>query len=250
MAKQHKGRPPRGPAAQRGGAQQARPARPAAADREQAKAERAHRVAEREEAKRRATARAKRQRVLRVGAVVVVIGAVLAVLLGREIAHRRAVDRIIAATADQATAAKCSSIDNPGNAGRKHIERGEAATGYTSDPPTSGPHFTTTAGEGVSEAPVEEQLLIHNLEHGGVVVHHKGLPDTALTALKEQIADNDGKVLLVPDESLEAPGVAYTGWRRLQTCATYDPDVLSTFLKLYLDPGAKDSSAPEKGRSI
>ncbi|HVE64316.1 MAG TPA: DUF3105 domain-containing protein [Mycobacteriales bacterium] len=194
--------------------------------------------------------RAKRQRTLRVGAVIVVIGAVLAVLVGREVLHRRSVDRIIAASAEEAKEAGCSAIDNPGNAGRKHIERGEVADGYTSEPPTSGPHFTTTAGEGVSENAVEAQLLIHNLEHGGVVVHHKDLPEAELTALKDQIENGPEKVLLVPNADLSSPGVAYTAWRRLQTCESYDQEVLSTFLKLYLDPGAKDSSAPEKGRSV
>jgi len=207
-------------------------------------------VAQRDDAKRQAAARVKRQRLLRIGAVVVVVGAVVAVLVGREITQRRSIDRIVDATAKQAEAAGCSSIERPGNAGRKHIERGEAARGYTSEPPTSGPHFTTTAGEGVSEAPVEQQLLIHNLEHGGVVVHHKGLPEAELTSLTEQIKDHDGKVLLVPNDELESPGVAYAAWQRLQTCDGYDGDVLSTFLKLYLDPDAKDSSAPEKGRSI
>lgn len=248
MAQQRKRRPGPKPSGRKSTTAPA--GRKPAPDKDALRAERAQRVAAREAAKAKAAGRQKRQKVLRVGVVVLVIAGIVGYFLTREVLSRREISRLVAASADAASAAGCSDIDKPSNAGREHIARGDVADGYTSEPPTSGPHYTTTAGEGVRETAVEEQLLIHNLEHGGVVVHHKGLPADQLAALTERIGDDDGKVLLVPDDKLERDGVAYTAWRRLQTCERYDADVLDTFLELYLDPDAADSSAPEKGRSI
>lgn len=215
-------------------------------------AERERRVAERETARRQAVARARRRRWLRTGAVVTVVALAAGGLAFRYLDRRNEVSELVASSAAAARTAGCAAIRQPGHAGRDHLAAGRAGRGYSSKPATSGPHLTSTAGTGVTETPVEDGRLIHNLEHGGVVVHHRDLPAEQLAALTERIRDlDDAKVLLVPNPDLPGgPGVAYTAWRRLQTCERYDADVLDTFLDLYLAPGGKDVGAPEKDQRL
>ncbi|HVE98788.1 MAG TPA: DUF3105 domain-containing protein [Mycobacteriales bacterium] len=250
MAKSKK-RPRKGPTAPAPGA--AKPSNKPKPEEQAARAaERARRVAEREAAQRRAAARGRRRHWLRLGAVLLVVAIVAGVIGARVIGKRRAIDRLVAASSGAARAAGCSDIEKPPLAGRKHIAPNESGSGYTSNPPASGPHFTSTAGTGVSEAAVPNERLIHNLEHGGVVIHHQGLPEAQLTELTERVRDlDDAKVLLVPNSSLPGTSaVAYTAWRRLQVCTKYDDAVLDTFLGLYLAPGGKDVGAPEKDQPL
>lgn len=215
-------------------------------------AERERRVAEREAAKRRAAAQMRRRRWIRSAAVVAAVGLVLGVLGYRIIDRRRTISRIVASSATASRAASCGDLQAPSTAGRDHIAPDKTGAGYTSNPPTSGPHFTSTSGTGVLDAPVEDQRLIHNLEHGGVVIHHRDLPADELAELTAKVRELDeAKVLLVPNPKLPKDiRVAYTGWRRLQSCEKYDATVLDTFLRLYLSPNGKDVGAPEKDQPL
>lgn len=67
------------------------------------------------------------------------------------------------------------------DAGRAHVTDGAecrtnpgscevGADPYTSLPGTSGPHWNTPANWGVYSTPQVESQLIHNLEHGGIVI--------------------------------------------------------------------------------
>lgn len=196
--------------------------------------------------------KARRRRWLRAAAALTVVALVVGGLAFRFLQRRNAINDLIASSTGDARAAGCGSIRQPGHAGRDHIAAGRSGSGYTSDPPTSGPHFTSTAGTGVNEVAVESERLIHNLEHGGVVIHHRGLPADQLAALSERVRDLDGaKVLLVPSPALPGDAaVAYTAWQRLQTCARFDADVLDTFLDLYLAPSGKDVGAPEEDQPL
>ncbi|MDZ4284196.1 MAG: DUF3105 domain-containing protein, partial [Patescibacteria group bacterium] len=41
---------------------------------------------------------------------------------------------------------------------------------YTSNPPTSGPHYPDAIKAGVYDEPVAEEYLVHNMEHGHVIL--------------------------------------------------------------------------------
>src|SRR3990172_396851 len=55
--------------------------------------------------------------------------------------------------------------------GRNHITDIYGVT-YSSNPPTSGPHFPTWAGRGVYNQILSDGYLIHSLEHGYVVISY------------------------------------------------------------------------------
>src|SRR3990172_3707011 len=55
--------------------------------------------------------------------------------------------------------------------GREHVTNIKDVV-YNSNPPTSGPHFSTWAKKGVYDRVLSDGYLIHSLEHGYVVISH------------------------------------------------------------------------------
>jgi hypothetical protein len=43
---------------------------------------------------------------------------------------------------------------------------------YNSDPPTSGPHTKEIAPWGIHTTPIPKEILVHNLEDGGIVIYY------------------------------------------------------------------------------
>lgn len=53
-----------------------------------------------------------------------------------------------------------------------HRNTPEAKPDYNSDPPSSGPHYAQWAPWQWYDDPVRQTILVHNLEHGGVVIQY------------------------------------------------------------------------------
>ncbi|HSC91739.1 MAG TPA: DUF3105 domain-containing protein [Gaiellaceae bacterium] len=56
--------------------------------------------------------------------------------------------------------------------GQAHVQQLPKGFKYNSFPPTTGPHNPVPAPYDFYEQPVEELRLVHNLEHGGIVVQY------------------------------------------------------------------------------
>ena len=63
--------------------------------------------------------------------------------------------------------------------GRKHVELGTKVN-YNSNPPTSGPHYEEWEKSGIYDQPLQDEKLVHSLEHGYVVIsYHCDPPATS-----------------------------------------------------------------------
>jgi Protein of unknown function (DUF3105) len=113
---------------------------------------------------------------------------------------------------------------------------------YSSIPGTSGPHWDPSgvANWGAYSTPQNESQLIHNLEHGGIVIWYDA---DALTQeqideidayVEGQVATGQGgrfKFISSPwggSEPLGGP-VAVTAWRHLLTLDAFDMDAIRAF---------------------
>ena len=84
--------------------------------------------------------------------------------------------------------------------GRDHVRSGGGSTAYNSVPATSGWHYGhpfAPADWGVDEEVLADEVLVHNLEHGGIGVHYN-CPDGCdelVTRLREMVtrARSEGK---------------------------------------------------------
>jgi hypothetical protein len=53
-----------------------------------------------------------------------------------------------------------------------HVFRLDAKIDYNTSPPTNGPHYAIPALWGIYREPVSALRLVHNLEHGGIVIQY------------------------------------------------------------------------------
>jgi Protein of unknown function (DUF3105) len=65
----------------------------------------------------------------------------------------------------------CTEQEFPGLKPR-HINNPNANVSYNSFPPSSGPHYAQPAPWGIYPDSVKQTILVHNLEHGGIVVQY------------------------------------------------------------------------------
>ena len=137
----------------------------------------------------------------------------------------------------------------------QHIEIDEQHETYNSNPPTSGPHYVEPAQAGFYDEALPDEQLVHNLEHGYVVIWYNctGLEATACESFKTQIRsvmDQAGtvglssstKLIAVPRLSLPGP-IAATTWGRLYQPEAFYPDELVIFMKEFRNK-APEPNAP------
>jgi hypothetical protein len=122
--------------------------------------------------------------------------------------------------------------------GQGHVPACTAGN-YSSTPPTSGCHLDTPANWGVYTVAQDPTQLIHNLEHGGIVIWYQ--PDQTseadINALAElvngQLAEGTGgrfKFILSPWEGEDfGHPIAVTAWEWLLYLDTADTDAIDAF---------------------
>jgi hypothetical protein len=89
---------------------------------------------------------------------------------------------------------------------------------YTSNPPTSGPHSSQPEQFRVLENERPKENLVHNMEHGGVVIWYNTNDQAAIDKLKSVAQDNIDRrrfVVMSRYSGMEPDTVAVTAWTRL-----------------------------------
>ena len=209
------------------------------AKKDRAKAEQRRTAREqRREAERRAAALRRRQRTLiwsGVGAVIAV--GVFALLawsggLGQQAAT------VMGRKVEAPPGERVREVGNP------HIPVGTKGTGYSSNPPTSGEHYGSEAKWDVYTQPVPDELVIHNLEHGGIWISYKDPNDTELAAKLAQVARRySTKVIVTPRPQNDAP-IAVAAWGRLLKLQTFDEQKIVAFINAYRGKVGPEPNAP------
>ena len=137
------------------------------------------------------------------------------------------------------------------NDGNTHVSVGttcrsaEAPCGpdpYSSIPATSGPHWDPSgvANWGAYSTPQNESQVIHNLEHGGIVIWYDpdALDDAQVAELTSYVEGQVSsgisgryKFILTPWGGAEELGaaVAVTAWRHLLKLEAFDMDAIRAF---------------------
>ena len=120
--------------------------------------------------------------------------------------------------------------------GNAHIGE-EAEPRYNSNPPTSGPHLSYTAGWGSYTEPQRDAELVHNLEDAGIVLWYRaGTPAENQAEVERLEAAYDARryrrVVIAPREELPTR-YAMTAWQRLETFDEIDPARVDAFMEAY-----------------
>lgn len=144
------------------------------------------------------------------------------------------------------------------NDGSEHVRDGttvpEGQRPYTSIPATSGVHWDSPAGWGVYSTPQPEEQLIHNLEHGGIVIWYdpeavdaEGVDAIAQYVRRQNAAGVGGryKFILSPWGGPEfgAP-IAVTAWRQLLYLDAVDIDAMDEFARTHYGRSPEPGGGP------
>jgi hypothetical protein len=125
---------------------------------------------------------------------------------------------------------------------------GAAHEAYTTLPPTSGPHVPQTVAPGVYREPIPDELQVHALEHGHVLVQYApATPAGEVRVLEGTARRHPRAVIVAPYPGLEA-GIALTAWGRLERLDTLDPGAVEAFVRAFAgryDHGWQDGRAPD-----
>lgn len=123
--------------------------------------------------------------------------------------------------------------------GWEHIDADKKGADHNSAPPTSGQHHTTTANAGVHTAPIPDEMQIHNLEHGQIMVQYTCTDCPDLAERLKGFAARYPKWVLVapyPDPRVGAR-IALTAWGRIDTFDEYDEARIQRFIEYYKNKG-------------
>lgn len=145
-------------------------------------------------------------------------------------------------------AACSSSPDNPGqkfpDQGGDHISPRDDHPLYNSVPATSGWHFSAPSAPApwdVYTEAIPDEVLVHNLEHGGIGIHYN-CPNGCdeLVDQLTSLARDGGKIVMSPYPDMESR-IALTAWNFLDTFDDFDEDRIKDFI----DAHESSSNAPE-----
>lgn len=129
----------------------------------------------------------------------------------------------------------------PTMATRQHVQ---GRVQYTTNPPTSGDHADNPATWGIyNSTPPSDERLVHNLEHGGVIISYNPsqVDEATVEQLKELARDLRGDrtcLILTPRESIQDDKpIALTAWGWLALLDSYDEAAIRAFWRDHVARG-------------
>jgi len=112
-----------------------------------------------------------------------------------------------------------------------HLQNPDAPVNYNSFPPSSGPHYQQPAPWGVYPDSIKQTILVHNLEHGGIVIQYgPGVSKDDVQKLQSFYQDDPDGLVMAPYAKLKNK-IAATAWNE----PAYDQNQDANFNKV--NPG-------------
>ncbi len=135
--------------------------------------------------------------------------------------------------------------------GNAHIAPGAISPiEYNTTPPTSGPHYGNLLPWGTYREPQRYELLVHNLEDGGVIIYYQcedNCPElvSQLEDLVNPYLLQRRHVVVVPNDPAWTDGgaaplhkdmgsrIALTAWQRIDKFDEFDAERIRAFIERY-----------------
>ncbi len=129
---------------------------------------------------------------------------------------------------------------------------------YPAYPPSAGPHYSIWASFRTYAAPVPWGFLVHDLEHGAVVLAYHCENDADCDPVRAELASivndmgvdpvcrmevNATRFILVPDPALPVP-IAAVAWRNVYEATCLDPTSLRAFVTAHYGMGPESLCVP------
>jgi hypothetical protein len=116
-----------------------------------------------------------------------------------------------------------------------HVAEGQRVD-YQDAPPSSGQHWSTPAGCGFYTESLPDERIVHNMEHGNVVVSYNFTNPAQTTELREALDDVDQFDewgVARPYDRIPDGQVSLTAWGRVHTMAGVNPEEIELFFEAF-----------------
>ncbi len=198
---------------------------------------------------RRQTEQKRTDQAQRTRRIVLVVGIAVAVLVAIAVVWQSGLLKPTPTPVPQAATGSCGNVQSFPSLGQEHIAQGQAHPPYNSNPPTSGWHYDTPQNWGIYTTQQVQEQLIHNLEHGGIVIQYNNLNGAEVQQLTSLVQRDRYHLILAPYPGLPAEAkIALTAWTgpngnpvlqsgKLLYCTGVDDDGIRKFINAYRDKG-------------
>ena len=122
--------------------------------------------------------------------------------------------------------------------GRDHVSA-EVSVDYQTNPPTSGDHYGTPTNWGVYDKELQDESVVHSLEHGGIWISYKDISDEDKSVL-EDIGKTNSQSVVVSPRSANDANIAVASWGKLLKLDTTDKVLIQKYIDMY------KNQSPEK----
>ena len=136
-----------------------------------------------------------------------------------------------------APAVRKPEIVSVADQGRAHVAPGASHPAYNSNPPASGWHYAGTAPWGFHNGELPDELLIHNLEHGGIWITYKDDQDPATVDPLVALAREFPRKLVATHRPKNDSPLAVVAWGRVMKLDRYDRAAIVDFYNRFKNKG-------------
>ena len=120
--------------------------------------------------------------------------------------------------------------------GNEHIATGLRFSDYNCIPPTSGPHWAEPARCGSYDTEILDEQLVHNLEHGNVVISYNSLDEEEagrLIRFLETLPGLETWAVVRPYSKISPGTIAMTAWGVIDHISGLNEERIETFFLAY-----------------
>ena len=135
-------------------------------------------------------------------------------------------------------AAGCTDVQEYDSEGSTHTTDLSEKVEYEVNPPVSGDHYQIAAPWGLYDSEDKQtEEITHNLEHGHIVITHKGLSKAQEDDLLDQARINAYHLLVMPRKENPKDGVFYSAWTAQIYCEEPSAPALQYMIDNWRDQG-------------
>ena len=118
---------------------------------------------------------------------------------------------------------------------------------YDSNLPVGGPHWPSPASWGLQTAQLPDERVVHNMEHGGIVIDHNAISGDDLAKITSLLSTyprdkfNEVKLVIQPNTKIAAGTIALRAWGWRQILTQYDERAIRAFLDAHMNRCCEDT---------
>ncbi len=183
----------------------------------------------------------------------VVMGLVAALV----VSERQKASGPVGVAADEANCGPKEEFEAPAN---DHVEEGTPVE-YGTNPPTAGPHAASPGPTGFFDTPQAAETLVHNLEHGQIVLwFDPAAPPQVKDDLEAVVEKQRAATVATPYDGLEDYNFYMTAWNKLpdedkesfgtvylQGCELVSEEVINEFRREHQGKSPEPITPPFQG---